>query len=93
MKSEDLRAWQKHLGLTYEQAALKLGVKRPTYAKYASPKYLEEIPRWMELGCAAVAAGLHTWANPGKQNQEQGKVIEINADEVEVLTIFRSKDA
>lgn len=64
MTSADLRAWQAHMGFTYEQAAASLGLSRTGFSKYASLKYEGDIPRWLELGCAAVAAGLHTWVNP-----------------------------
>jgi len=66
MTPEDLRAWQAHMGYTYDSAAQALGVNRSTYADLISgtsrttgkPK---EIDRRTALACAAIAAGLGEW--------------------------------
>lgn len=60
MTPADLRAWQSHMGYTYDSASAALGVNRATYA------------RWLQTGasltvamaCAALAAGLGPWAKP-----------------------------
>lgn len=56
MVATDLRAWQERHGYTYDTAALALGVSRRTYAGYLAKA--DELPRMLELACAAVDAGL-----------------------------------
>lgn len=54
MTPADIRAWQAHMGYTYDSAAAALGVNRATYARWlksgASPT--------VALACAAIAANL-----------------------------------
>ena len=54
MTSDDLRAWQKQMNLTYESAAAALSVSRATYARYIQ----NGAPLSIGLACAALAAGL-----------------------------------
>lgn len=56
MTANDLREWQARHGYTYDTAAVALGVSRRTYAGYLARG--EELPRLLELACAAVDAGL-----------------------------------
>lgn len=55
MTSQDLRAWQTHMGHTYDSAAEALGVSRATYARYLQSS---GIPRYIGLACAALSANL-----------------------------------
>jgi transcriptional regulator with XRE-family HTH domain len=63
MTHDDLRAWQKAMGYTYDTAAQSLGINRSTYADLLSgmsrttgkPK---DIDRRTALACAAISAGL-----------------------------------
>lgn len=59
MTAEDLRAWQKSQGYTYDSAAAALGMGRTTFADYL--KRDGELPRWLALACAALAAGIKPW--------------------------------
>lgn len=67
MTPADLRAWQAHMGFTYDTAAAALGINRSTYANLLAgvdrhtgqPK---QIDRRTALACAALAAGLNEWA-------------------------------
>lgn len=69
MTPADLRAWQRHMGYTYDTAAEALGINRSTYANLLAgvdrhtgmPK---EIDRRTALACAALARGLHPWSAP-----------------------------
>jgi hypothetical protein len=66
MTPQDLRAWQAHMGLTYDTSAQLLGVARSTYALYVSPH--GQPPRAVALACAALAAGLKPW--PQQQSKQ-----------------------
>lgn len=59
MTANDLRAWQKAQGYTYDTAAAELDMGRRTYADYL--KRDGELPRWLALACAALAAGIKPW--------------------------------
>jgi transcriptional regulator with XRE-family HTH domain len=61
MTAEDLRKWQKAQGYTYDTAAAALGMGRTTFAEYL--KREGELPLWLALACAAIAAGLQPWKN------------------------------
>jgi transcriptional regulator with XRE-family HTH domain len=69
MTPADLRAWQAHMGLTYDTAAAALGINRSTYADLLSgvsrttgkPK---DIDLRTGLACAALAAHLSEWQPP-----------------------------
>ena len=68
MTPADLRAWQAHMGLTYEAAAQALGVSRSTYAEWVAGKSRTTgkpvaPSRTVALACAAMAAGLEPWAS------------------------------
>ena len=67
MTPTDLRAWQAHMGLTYDTAAQALGVSRATYAEWLRGKSRTTgkpvtPSRTVALACAALAAGLEPWA-------------------------------
>ena len=58
-----LRAWQAHMGYTYDTAAAALGVSRAAYADWLAGRSRTtgkpiKISRLVELACAALAAGL-----------------------------------
>lgn len=67
MTTDDLRAWQAHMGYTYDSAAQALGISRSAYADLLSgtsratgrPK---DVDRRTALACAALAARLGEWA-------------------------------
>ena len=63
MTADDLRAWQAHMGLTYDTAAKALGVSRSTYAEWIAGRSRTtgkpiKISRLVALACAALAAGI-----------------------------------
>lgn len=67
MTPDDLRAWQAHMGYTYDTAAAALGVSRGTYADWLAGRSRTTgkpimIKRTAALACAALAAGLGEWA-------------------------------
>lgn len=67
MTTDDLRAWQAHMGYTYDTAAQALGVSRGTYADWIAGRSRTTgkpivISRAVALACAALAAGLGPWA-------------------------------
>lgn len=65
MTPADLRAWQAHMGYTYNTAAAALGVSRSTYADWlagfsrTTGKPIQ-ISRLVALACAALDAGIDT---------------------------------
>jgi len=59
MTPADLRAWQAHMGYTYETAAEALGMSRSGFAKLLAGNHA--IDRRTALACAALAAGLAPW--------------------------------
>lgn len=59
MTTDDLRAWQAHMGYTYETAAEALGISRSGFAKLLAGDHA--IDRRTALACAALAAGLGPW--------------------------------
>ena len=60
MTPSDLRAWQAHLGYTYETAAEALGMSRSGFAKLLAGAH--PIDKRTALACAALAAGVGEWA-------------------------------
>ena len=67
MTPADLRAWQAHMGYTYDQAAQALGVSRSAYADWVAGVSRTTGKEWtitrtVALACAALAAGLGEWA-------------------------------
>lgn len=62
MTPSDLRAWQAHMGLTYETAAAALQMSRSGYAKIVLGQ--AKINYRTGLACAALAKGLQPWSNP-----------------------------
>lgn len=70
MTPTDLRAWQAHMGLTYDTAAQALGVSRGTYADWLAGTSRTtgkpiRIKRTAALACAALAAGMCEWQPQG----------------------------
>lgn len=66
MTSDDLRAWQKAMGYTYDSAAQALGVSRGTYADWVAGRSRTtgkpiQPSRMLALACTAIAAGLGDW--------------------------------
>lgn len=59
MSPVDLRAWQAHMGYTYETAAEALGISRSGFAKLLAGDH--PIDKRTALACAALAAGLDAW--------------------------------
>lgn len=64
MTSDDLRAWQNHMGYSYAQAHAELGVSSATYARMLSAD--AALDRRTALACAAIAARLPEWEPPGR---------------------------
>ena len=69
MTPSDLRAWQAHMGYTYDTAAQALGVSRSSYADWLAGRSRTtgkpiKISRTVALACAALAAGLEPWELP-----------------------------
>ena len=60
MTPQDLRAWQAHMGMTYDTAAQQLGVARSTYARWVAVD--GHPPPLVGLACSALAAGLPPWS-------------------------------
>lgn len=66
MTPADLRAWQAHMGYTYDTAAQALGISRSAWADLLAgvtratgkPR---KVDRRTALACAALAAGLGEW--------------------------------
>ena len=63
MTPADLRAWQAHMGYTYDTAAKALGVSRAAYADWIAGRSRTtgkpiKISKLVALACAAIAAGL-----------------------------------
>ena len=56
MTPSDLRDWQASQSLTYDTAAVALGVSRSTYAAWVGGT--TRIDRRTALACAAIVAGL-----------------------------------
>lgn len=74
MTPTDLRAWQAHMGYTYDTAAAALGVSRGTYADWLAGTSRTtgkpiRIKRTAALACAALAAGLDAYPRPDQPNQ------------------------
>lgn len=66
MTPADLRAWQAHMGYTYDTAAEALGISRSAYADLvAGVARATGLPRAVDrrtaLACAALAVGLGEW--------------------------------
>ena len=59
MTPADLRAWQAHMGYTYETAAEALGMSRSGFAKLLAGDH--PIDKRTALACAALAAGMDAW--------------------------------
>ena len=59
MTPADLRAWQAHMGYTYDTAAAALGISRSGFAKLLAGDH--PIDKRTALACAALAAGLKEW--------------------------------
>lgn len=66
MTANELRAWQAHMGFTYDSAAVALGISRSAYANLVSginrsTGQPQAVDRRTALACAALARGLEPW--------------------------------
>ena len=59
MTPADLRAWQAHMGYTYDTAAAALGISRSGFAKLLAGDH--PIDKRTALACAATAAGIEPY--------------------------------
>lgn len=71
MTPQDLRAWQAHMGYTYDSAAKALGVSRAAYGDWIAGRSRTTrnaitLPPMLGLACAALASGLGAWQAPLK---------------------------
>jgi transcriptional regulator with XRE-family HTH domain len=69
MHTDQFKAWRKLLKLTQAEAATKLGISRRSVELYESGTRGDSarkvaIPRAIELACAAIAAGIESYAGP-----------------------------
>ena len=62
MTPDNLRAWQAHMGYTYETAAQALGISRSGYAKLVLGQSVIDLRT--ALACGALAAGIGPWETP-----------------------------
>lgn len=62
MTPADLRAWQAHMGYTYETAAKALGISRSGFAKLLSGE--STIDKRTALACNALAHKIGEWSPP-----------------------------
>ena len=67
MTPSDLRSWQAAMGISGREAARRLGVSPGTYQDWVTgtsrtTKKTITLPPLLGLACAALAAGLKTWA-------------------------------
>lgn len=62
MTPDDLRAWQAHMGYTYDTAAKALGVSRAAYADWIAGRSRTTGKPIRIKRTAALAAGLGEWA-------------------------------
>ena len=74
MTPADLRAWQAHMGYTYDTAAQALGVSRGTYADWLAGRSRTtgkpiKISRLVALACAALAAGIDAYPRPDQPDK------------------------
>lgn len=60
----ELRAWQAHMGYTYDTAANALGMSRSGFAKLLAGDH--PIDKRTALACAAIAAGLDPWPSQAR---------------------------
>jgi transcriptional regulator with XRE-family HTH domain len=67
MTPDDLRAWQTHMGYTYETAAHALGVSRSGYAKLVLGQSVIDLRT--ALACGAISAGIGPWERPAEAPQ------------------------
>lgn len=63
MTTNDLRAWQAHMGYTYDTAAAALGMSRSGYAKLVLGQ--STIDLRTALACAAIVAGIQPYGERG----------------------------
>ena len=59
MTPDDLRAWQSHMGYTYDTGSAALGMSRRAYADLVNGH--TPIDRRTAFACSAIAAGLGEW--------------------------------
>lgn len=59
MTPERFRQWRLHMGMSRTKCAARLGVGRNMPQKYEDG--ITPIPKYIELACAALAAGVLPW--------------------------------
>jgi len=69
MTSEQFKAWRKHMGFSQVAAGEALGVSKSTIEMYDSgfrkaDKTPIDIPKPVELACAAIALGIRSYDGP-----------------------------
>ena len=62
MTPDDLRAWQAHMGYTYDTAAEALGLSRSGFAKLLAGDH--PIDKRTALACNALAHKIGEWSPP-----------------------------
>lgn len=75
MTPDQLRAWQAHMGYTYDTAAKALGVSRSTYADWLSGRSrttgrVIDVDLRTGLACSALDAGLGPWSADAAKHQK-----------------------
>ncbi len=71
IRPDQFKAWRKLLKLTQAEAAVKLGISSRSVELYESGVRAGnevEIPRPVELACAALAAGIDNYAGPDRDD-------------------------
>jgi len=69
MTSEQFKAWRKHMGFSQTEAGASLGLSKSTIEMYDSglrkaDKTPIDIPKAVELACAAIALGIRAYEGP-----------------------------
>jgi transcriptional regulator with XRE-family HTH domain len=70
MKPSEFKKWRKDRGLTQEQAAKKLGLKKRAIQYYETGKRDGKdfkIPKTTELACYAISVGVEKYQGPQEQ--------------------------
>ena len=73
MTPREFKAWRKFCGLTQEQAAKKLGLKKRTiqyYEKGERDGKNFKIPRTTALACYAISVGIEHYFGPEELNEQ-----------------------
>ena len=73
MKPSEFKRWRKGCGLTQEQAAKKLGLKKRAIQYYETGKRDGKdfkIPKTTELACYAISVGVQFYSGPQPAEDE-----------------------